>query len=160
MSQIKATLSFYLGAPEPNKQLFPWAASHCRMCQYQYSLNNQTDDRRQNTWDSPEAFWTITHSQRGSGLCLLFFNLDFNFFIFSRLFLSFLHAHYKQTHTHSRIKAAMQAKGYSSLGDYLPTFHPSASNLQHSDRQSLRPHFSSAAVWASAWPWPEQSLSH
>lgn len=146
MTQIKATPGFYLGAPEPNKQLFPRAASHCRMCQNQYSLNNQTADRWQNTWDSPEAFWTITHSRRGSWLCV---SLIF--------FLSLLQTH---THTQSWIKTAMQARGYSSLGDYLPTFHPWASNLPRSDSQSLRPHFSSAAVWASAWPWPEQSLSH
>lgn len=74
---LKATLGFYLCAPEPNKQLFPQAASHCRMCQYQYSLNNQTADRWQNTWDSPEALWTITHSWRSSWLRLHFLKFCF-----------------------------------------------------------------------------------
>lgn len=31
MTQIKATPGFYLCAPEPNKQLFLWAASDCKM---------------------------------------------------------------------------------------------------------------------------------
>lgn len=161
MTQIKATLGFYLRTPEPNKQLFPQAASHCRMCQYQYSLNNQTADRWQNTWNSPEAFWTITHSNRALGCVssFFFFNSAFNF-LFSPVSFCLSCMHTTNTHSHSGIKTAKQARGYSSLGDYLPTFHPWASNLLRSDRQRLRPHFSSAAVWASVWPWLEQNLSH
>lgn len=89
---------FYLCAPEPNKQLFPRAASHCRMCQYQYSLNNQTADRWQNTWDAPEALWTITRSWRG---CLHFLKMLLLFTSFLPS-LSFSPActQYKHIHTH------------------------------------------------------------
>lgn len=96
---LKATLGFYLCAPEPNKQMFPRAASHCRMCQYQYSLNNQTVDRWQNTWDSPEALWTIAHSWGSSWLCLHFLKILLLIFSFL-LSVSFSPActHYKHAH--------------------------------------------------------------
>lgn len=161
MTQIKATLGFYLCTPEPNKQLFPRAASHCRMCQYQYSLNNQTADRWQNTWNSPEAFWTITHRRRGSWLHLLFFNLALIFYLF--IFSHFLSSasfclSCMQTHTHNH-RLRQQPEDIQAWEIICQPFTPSASNLPRSDRQSLRPHFSLAAVSASVWPWPELNLT-
>lgn len=61
------------------------------------------------------------------------------FILFFLLFFFLLPVHFKHTTpTHWRIKTA---RGYSSLGDYLPTFHPSAPNLPQSVRQSLKTSF-------------------
>lgn len=82
---------FYLSAPEPNKQLFPRAASHCRMCQYQCSLNNQTADR----WRTLETLlrrFGLLHTAGGALGCSSSFLIE-PFLIFFPL----LHAHCKQT---------------------------------------------------------------
>lgn len=55
--------------------------------------------------------------------------------------VSCCHTSNAHTNTHLGIKTAMQPRGYSSLRDYLPTFHPSASNLPQSDGQSLKTSF-------------------
>lgn len=110
-------------------------------------IRQPTDDR---TLETLLRRFGLLHTDDGALGCVSsFFNLAFNLFFFSFLSsvsfcLSCMHT--TNTHSHSRIKTAKQARGCSSLGHYLPTFHPSASNLQRSNRQSLRPHFSSAAV--------------
>lgn len=54
--------------------------------------------------------------------------------------------HCMHTHTHSWIKTAIQARGQSSLGDYLPTFHPSASNPPRGDSKTSFPLSSSLSL--------------